>query len=195
MNKILLIIIAVLILLLAISILTRPQKETTDLRPFQEKEAKATATIKTLEAKYDSLAKRRAVDRQVFNNTVEEQSVTIKKQSALITRLKSKPEVIEVLNQNPEIDSLVTAMDIVNRTQAEQIETYALRVNQLEQDQQKIVENFQERLRNDQEILDARQGQIDVLKKEVKKNGRAVKWLKVGIVVLPILALIGGSQL
>lgn len=109
--------------------------------------------------------------------------------------LKSKPTVVKIVEQNPEIDSVFQQYDLLLETKDNQISIQSKMIKGLEEENTRITENFLERLQLSQAAFDNQKLIADSYKKDTRKVRRANKLLKVVAVVGTVGGLFLGASL
>lgn len=116
-------------------------------------------------------------------------------QSVVIARLKANPKVITVLRENPEVDSLVHALDSAVMMRDVRIAGLEMLQMKLELNTQAIYANFEESLKLERQKFALAEQQIVDLEKQNRKERQKVKVLKVVVIVGIVAGLLGGSRL
>jgi hypothetical protein len=170
-----------------------------DPKPIiQEKEFKTQIAI--LEAEKSEAIGVQDSIKERFNERVQKDSVAIRAFKVENSRLKAKvasirPRVVQVLIDNPSVDSLVKTLDTLN--QKLEIENSRLQYSLQIQGKEFIdltVAVDSERRANEKIIMESL-ARVESLEKQVKKKQKGQKLLKVVAVVGTIGAFVLGSQL
>lgn len=109
--------------------------------------------------------------------------------------LKSKPEVVKVIQENPAVDSVFQQYDLLLETKDNQISIQSKMIKGLEEENTRITDNFLERLAIGQQSYDAMKAIADSYKNDTRKVRRQNKLLKVVAVIGSVGGLLLGSQL
>jgi hypothetical protein len=117
-----------------------------------------------------------------------------KKLASTVAHLRANPVVVQVIQDVPEIDSLVQSYDSLLESKDDQIELQGRLIVSLEDENKRITGNFLERLELSQQNFDAQKAISDTYQKENKKLRRGNKLLKVGLVVIGVGGFVAGSQ-
>jgi hypothetical protein len=170
-----------------------------DPKPIlQEKEFKTQIAI--LEAEKSEAIGVQDSIKERFNERVVKDSVAIRAFKVENSRLKAKvasirPRVVQILVDNPSVDSLVNTLDTLN--QKLEIENSRLQYSLQIQGKEFIdltVAVDSERRANEKIIMESL-ARVESLEKQVKKKQKGQKLLKVVAVVGTIGAFVLGSQL
>lgn len=184
------IIIAVLLLLLAIGILTRPEPTDSNgyVKEYEAQIQKRDEQLGLKDAQIQTLLNERqkkdsthAVERGVFKSA-------LKSKSQEVDRLKKSPIVIKVREENPAIDTLILELESKIDFQSQYITTLDSAYNDLRGDFEKVKDNFTEQIK----LLQANyKDQVAISsedRKQLRKTRRQVKVLK----VVAIMGTVGG---
>jgi hypothetical protein len=140
-----------------------------------------------LSQKIDADSVRQANERKVYKEKV-------KSQSALISRLKAKPEVIAIREQSVDVDSLLTATEAKDSIQTARIDTLESNLSDLRVDMSAVNDNCSKMLEAERERFQAQKGISEEYRKQVRKERRKVKLFKIVAVLGTVGAFILGAQ-
>lgn len=182
-----------LVVLLVISILTRPTKEITDLTPYRTALAIADHQI-------DSLTKsNRATIKRIQEDSIlqaEEKQAYQKSITGLQARLRNKRDRIDTLIlESPALQEYVATADSVISFQSARIDSLEIDKAELRVDIRAITENFLKQIEQHESKLKATEQLADAYKRDSRKSKRANRWAKAGAVVLGVGGFLLGSQL
>jgi hypothetical protein len=140
-----------------------------------------------LSQKIEGDSVRQANERKVYKEKV-------KSQSALISRLKAKPEVIAIREQSVDVDSLLTATEAKDSIQTARIDTLESNLSDLRVDMSAVNDNCSKMLEAERERFQAQKGISEEYRKQVRKERRKVKLFKIVAVLGTVGAFILGAQ-
>lgn len=111
-----------------------------------------------------------------------------------IASLRANPKVVEVLKDNPSVDSLVREQEALIVKQDQYIDTLQQNFKELQVNVNKLTDNFNETLKLERERFDAQELLSKEYKQQNRKLRRGNKLLKVAGLVGTVGAFILGSQ-
>jgi chromosome segregation ATPase len=141
-----------------------------------------------LSQKIDADSVRHANERKVYKEKV-------KSQSALISRLKAKPEVITIREQSVDVDSLLTAMEAKDSIQTARIDTLENNLSELRVDMSAVNDNCSKMLEAERERFQAQKGISEEYSKQVRKERRKKRLATALIPVVGVAGFLLGAQL
>jgi hypothetical protein len=141
-----------------------------------------------LSQKIDADSVRQANERKVYKEKV-------KSQSALISRLKAKPEVITIREQSVDVDSLLTAMEAKDSIQTARIDTLENNLSELRVDMSAVNDNCSKMLEAERERFQAQKGISEEYSKQVRKERRKKRLATALIPVVGVAGFLLGAQL
>lgn len=184
--------VCVVVLVVLITLLFRPAPKPEiigDLTPTQEKEIQA-KLIKS-EALVDSLQKE--LSKSKADGKVAEKAFksVIKAQVKTIAELKSKPEVIEIVESTPAIDSLHQAYEHALDSYENRIISLTDELKQRDELNAQIQQNFEKRLADTQSLLLDKEAEVTQLQKENRRLRRKLTGTKIigALIVIGIGAI------
>ena len=181
---------AIIILLI---LFDKPQEH--DTSAWQDEIHRKNTKIKELQAKHIEDSVKFSQEMAVLNEELSGKDTQVRKLAFNLERLKKNPIVIKVRDSVPVIDSVFLAYDSVIQVKDEQLEIQGKMIVSLEDENQRITSNFLERLQLQSENLATQKEIIDDQRKELRKERRKVKLLKVVAVVGTVGAFILGAGL
>jgi hypothetical protein len=119
----------------------------------------------------------------------------VKSQSALISRLKAKPEVITIREQSVDVDSLLTAMEAKDSIQTARIDTLENNLSELRVDMSAVNDNCSKMLEAERERFQAQKGISEEYSKQVRKERRKKRLATALIPVVGVAGFLLGAQL
>lgn len=184
--------VCLLIIGILIALLLRPAPKPViigDLTPAQEKDLKASLEVQ--KTRGDSLQSELDKSKALGKVAEKEFKREITGKLKTIAELKSRPEVIQLVKDNPALDSLHRVYD--STVVAYEIRIFSL-TNELEQRDQinlQVKKNFEDRLEDTQRLLQDKELEVADLQHENKKLRRKLTGTKIlgGIIILGIGAL------
>lgn len=111
-----------------------------------------------------------------------------------IARLRANPVVVQVLQDVPEVDSLVSAQADLIARQDVYIDTLQNDLRELQVNMNQLVENFEGQIKLYQEDFQNMKALADVYKKDLRRERRKVKLIKVVAVIGTVGAFILGNK-
>lgn len=189
------VVILALLLLLIGAILTRPKPDNQKIKDLESKVASREQLITQLQQDNAKHREKRKADSLQFTITVQAHKTEAKKWTSEIARIKAKPEVITVIQEFPQVDSLIRAYDTLVVHQIAQIQLQTRHIEDLRTDLSVLEANFQKRLDLQSENLADLQAVTAEQRKELRKLRRANRWTKVGMIAGTVLGILGGSRL
>jgi hypothetical protein len=152
------------------------------------------STIESLKVKHQEDSLKSAQEVVQLKAKLSGKVTEAKKLASTVAHLRANPVVVQVIQDVPEIDSLVQSYDSLLESKDDQIELQGRLIVSLEDDNKRITGNFMERLELSQQNFDAQKAISDTYQKENKKLRRGNKLLKVGLVVIGVGGFVAGSQ-
>jgi hypothetical protein len=141
-----------------------------------------------LSQKIEGDSVRQANERKVYKEKV-------KSQSALISRLKAKPEVIAIREQSVDVDSLLTATEAKDSIQTARIDTLESNLSDLRVDMSAVNDNCSKMLEAERERFQAQKGISEEYSKQVRKERRKKRLATALIPVVGVAGFLLGAQL
>jgi hypothetical protein len=152
------------------------------------------STIESLKVKHQEDSLKSAQEVVQLKAKLSGKVTEAKKLASTVAHLRANPVVVQVIQDVPEIDSLVQSYDSLLESKDDQIELQGRLIVSLEDENKRITGNFMERLELSQQNFDAQKAISDTYQKENKKLRRGNKLLKVGLVVIGVGGFVAGSQ-
>jgi hypothetical protein len=120
--------------------------------------------------------------------------IHVSKLESHISQLKGNPRVVYIRQQEPIIDSLITAQDSLVRVSTERVATLEGELFSLRQDMSKVFVDCEKRFQEQLDTEKLYQAENERLAKEVKKQRRGKKLAQVAAVIGTVGAFILGSR-
>lgn len=130
---------------------------------------------------------------QARDSLKSEQKHGVKLQSNLVA-LKSKPQVVKIVQENPVIDTVFQHYDSLLESKDNQLAIQTEMISSLEAENVRITDNFLARLELSQQAFDNQKLISDSYKKDTRKVRRQVKLLKVVAVIGTVGGVFLGAQ-
>ena len=191
------ILVALLAVAVVLMILFWPDSNTSNSREL-ELEAKIASRDKAI---FSLHAENTKLQQKIERDSVQLAQVTqvykkeVSRLSFNLERLKKNPVVVKVIEENPEIDSLVHGYDSLVVELSLQNAVLEKYIDSLRVDFRKVESNFEQRLQLQSETIVDQKAIIDDQRKELRKERKKVKLWKVATVVAGVGAFFLGSQL
>lgn len=184
-----------LVVLVIILILTRPNPAVDTSEPYQRALYHKEQFILHQSEIITKLERKAKADSLKSIQTKQRYDSIAKSQSELISDLKRKPRVIEVIKQEPEVKQLVEAQDSLINLQFQRIAVLEGLEHELRQDMSKVLIACEQRFQAQTEKFELAEQQIADLEKQNRKERRKGKLKAVLIPVAAGLGLILGVAL
>jgi hypothetical protein len=183
-----------LVLIIVVLLLLWPSYEPPDTTIFKREIAAQNKQIAVLSAELQKKAGKFKSDSLRLAKDSVDHRKHVSKLESRISHLKANTRVVYIREQEPSVDSLITAQDSlivrsVQRVAALEGEMFALR-----QDMSKVFTDCESRFQAQLEKEKLTEAENERLAKEVKKEKRGKKWAQIGIVVGTIGAFVLGSN-
>lgn len=187
-----------LAVVIALLLLLGGGRDERDIRKIAELEAKNKATDEQILDKDKTITKLRvriAQDAILFKDTItiiKEQSVKLERNLA---RQRAKPEIIKIISQNADIDTLVQTYDSIISKRDEQIYLQAKYVSQLQGDLSAVEANFREQIALHVQKFESEKKIADEYRDQARKERRKKKFNAILIPIVAVGAFLAGSAL
>lgn len=181
---------AIIILLL----IFQPSPPPPDTTAWQDEIWRKELRIRQLTAlnEYDSIASAQKLA-ELRDSLAKEQKHGLKL-SVSLAHYKAKPEVVKIVQANPVIDTVFQYYDSLLQSKDQQLAIHDSKILVLEDENKRITANFMERLQLTEENYLAQKAITEDYRKGRRKDRRAIKALKVAVVVGTVGGIFVGSQ-
>lgn len=166
-----------------------------DNAPLEAKIASREAAIHEMGRNYTALRTKMRQDSILYRDTIVTKQKEIVQHESNIKRLRSKPEVIEIVRQNPVIDTIFTYYDSVTTAQNFIIYSQEKQIAQIQVDINEMDRNFQFRLSEQAKNFEDQKKIADEYRKELRKKRRGAKLARVLVPLSLAAGFFLGSQL
>lgn len=166
-----------------------------DNAPLEAKIASREAAIHEMGRNYTALRTKMRQDSILYRDTIVSKQKEIVQHKSNIKRLRSKPEVIEIVRQNPVIDTIFTYYDSVTTAQNFVIYSQEKQIAQMQVDINEMDRNFQFRLSEQTKNFEDQRLISEDYRKQLRKERRKGKLAKILIPVVAVGAFLAGSSL
>lgn len=153
------------------------------------------AAIHEMGRNYTALRTKMRQDSILYRDTIVSKQKEITQHKSNIKRLRSKPEVIEIVRLNPVIDTIFTYYDSVTTAQNFIIYSQEKQIAQMQVDINEMDRNFQFRLNEQAKNFEDQKAISQDYKKQLRKERRKGKLAKVLIPIVAVGAFLAGSSL
>jgi hypothetical protein len=183
-----------LVLVIILLIAFWPSPEPIDTTVFKREIAAQNEQIAVLSAELKKKAEKSKADSLRLAKDSIANKIHVSKLESHISQLKGNPRVVYIRQQEPIIDSLITAQDSLVRVSTERAATLEGELFSLRQDMSKVFVDCEKRFQEQLDTEKLYQAENERLAKEVKKQRRGKKLAQVAAVIGTVGAFILGSR-
>lgn len=166
-----------------------------DNAPLEAKIASREAAIHEMGRNYTALRTKMRQDSILYRDTIVTKQKEIVQQESNIKRLRATPRVVEIVKENPVIDtifqhydSLLISKDFIIYSQEKQITQLYVDINEIER-------NFEHRLQLQSQSLEDYRTLSDEYRKDLRKERRKKRLSTILIPVVAVGAFLAGTSL
>jgi phosphate uptake regulator len=189
-------IIAVLAVIIAVAVTCQgPEDQSAEVSELKAKVARRDQAIHEKTTEYIALRTRMRQDSILLRDTIKIKEKQIVVHESNIKRLRSSPKVIEIVRENPVIDTIFQYYDSVGSAKDMIIYSLTKENQQLYVDVNEIERNFTARLDLQAQNLADEKQVSESYRKQVRKERRMKRLAIVLVPVIAVGAFLLGSQL
>jgi hypothetical protein len=157
--------------------------------------AQKSEKIEVLTKEYVKIAEKMKSDSLEAAKSDSVYETRVKTLRSTVAKLRANPKVVTIIQENPEIDSLVTAYDSAFMQMSAQIFSLQTTLRQVYTNEALLEHNFNERLELERSKFEDQKAITEQYEKDLRKSKRGSRLLKAGAVVLGVGAFVLGSSL